>query len=160
MLSKGTIKEKDPFNSARLYCYTEARGRCCRGGRPQHPPSSLCGQGTGLGFKDTPSTKNASWETQPPKCQVPAVSLHVSARLYQALRWDLRWEEPLDFPALLLNTPGKRSPGLVTHPAPLLSLNNGSLSSIAHWHSVSSVRPLGPAAAFSPGHRPTHPGCG
>lgn len=27
-----------------------------------------------MGFKDTPSTKSVSWETQPPNCQMPAVS--------------------------------------------------------------------------------------
>lgn len=59
------------------------------------------------------------------------LSLHVFARPYPALRWDLGWEEPLDFPALLLNTPGKRSPGLVMPPAPPLPLNNGSHSSDA-----------------------------
>lgn len=41
----------------------------------QHPPSSLSGQGKGVGFKDTPSTKNVSWEIQPPNCQVPAACL-------------------------------------------------------------------------------------
>ena len=73
VLGKGLIKEKHPFSGASLDSlpalqvrYTERVGVVALGGWVQHSSSSLCNQTKGLGFKDTPSAKNASRETQPP----------------------------------------------------------------------------------------------